>query len=134
MTAPESRAAESLPDEFRRLLGEYNDDADPATKEEAWNLIADFAVDNCETIYDALSALTTSAAAEAAMREAAEFYLDEQWGDVIDEPPVEMLAWLETHRPDCKGDIALARALSTPASAQAERMMRLMKAAKPFAR
>jgi hypothetical protein len=55
MSMDETR--ETLAQELRRLVGEYNDDdAGDATKEEAWNMIADFVVDNAKAVVAALSA------------------------------------------------------------------------------
>ena len=57
MTEPENQA-EALDSELSRLIGEYlDDDAGDSTKEEAWNMIADFTVDNAKTIIAALAAL-----------------------------------------------------------------------------
>lgn len=64
---------ETLAQEFARLVGEYqDDDAGDATKEEAWNMIADFAVENAKAIVAALShpgGAATEAMVEAAARE-----------------------------------------------------------------
>lgn len=55
LPAPVARAA-TLAQELARLVGEYqDDDAGDATKEEAWNMIADFAVENSQAIAAALS-------------------------------------------------------------------------------
>ena len=64
MTEPENQA-EALDSELSRLIGEYlDDDAGDSTKEEAWNMIADFTVDNTKTIIAALATLAPQAAVE----------------------------------------------------------------------
>jgi hypothetical protein len=60
----ERAVSEKLAQEFSRLVGEYNDDdAGDATKAEAWNYIADFAVENSHEIASALAALAPQQAA-----------------------------------------------------------------------
>lgn len=92
-----------------------------------------FQIESCEEhtsemlmrVEEAESALSAEAAANAMLREAIETYLDAEWGDIIDEPPAEMLAWLELYRPDCKSDIALARAFAASPSSLTARVMAL---------
>jgi hypothetical protein len=56
----EPAARETLHDELKRLIGEYeDDDSGEATKAEAWNLIADFVVENSKAVLSALAARST---------------------------------------------------------------------------
>ncbi|TPK42265.1 MULTISPECIES: hypothetical protein [unclassified Mesorhizobium] len=51
-----TKVGETLADELKRLIGEYqDDDAGESTKAEAWNLIADFTVENSAAILRALT-------------------------------------------------------------------------------
>lgn len=51
-----SDVVETRSEEFVRLVGEYREPDTDGTRGEAWNLIADFAVENAEFIRDALCA------------------------------------------------------------------------------
>lgn len=50
-----SRDGETLAEEFDRLVCEYRNPGTDGTQAEAWNLIADFAVENADAILSALS-------------------------------------------------------------------------------
>lgn len=57
-TSARDGLVEAPADEFRRLVAEYHSASElGSVKEEAWNLIADFAVDNASLIADRLSSL-----------------------------------------------------------------------------
>ncbi|TPK14120.1 hypothetical protein [Mesorhizobium sp. B2-5-11] len=61
-----TRVGETLADELKRLIGEYqDDDAGESTKAEAWNLIADFTVENSAVILRALSPCLDGAGARS---------------------------------------------------------------------
>jgi hypothetical protein len=60
---------ETLGEELKRLVGEYEDpDAGDSTKEEAWNMIADFAVDHADAICSALARRSAASAEPVAWR------------------------------------------------------------------
>lgn len=85
MTPDMSAMNETLEQELRRLIGEYeDDDAGDATKAEAWNMIADFAVENSKAILSALAAAAQEEeAATGEIRQAAEALLNNLWGRVV---------------------------------------------------
>ncbi len=57
---------ETLAEELKRLIGEYqDDDAGESTKAEAWNLIADFTVENSKAILGSLSTPIAAGGGEA---------------------------------------------------------------------
>ncbi|WP_404927115.1 hypothetical protein [Mesorhizobium sp. ORM16] len=61
-----TRVGETPAEELKRLIGEYqDDDAGESTKAEAWNLIADFTVENSAAILRALSPCLDGAEPEA---------------------------------------------------------------------
>ena len=74
MTKPidlEPAGLETLHGELKRLIGEYeDDDAGEATKAEAWNLIADFVVENSKVVLSALAARSAPEAGKAVVKEA----------------------------------------------------------------
>ena len=59
--------SETLVEEFSRLVREYKQDDGPGGIE-AWNLIADFAVDNADAIEAALSAAEPQPAPSVAVK------------------------------------------------------------------
>jgi len=58
MTMLDPKGREPLAAEFDRLVREYREPYPESTRQEAWNLIADFAVENADTISRTLSTIT----------------------------------------------------------------------------
>lgn len=54
----DQKGTEPLAAEFDRLVREYREPYPESTQQEAWNLIADFAIENADTISRALSTIT----------------------------------------------------------------------------